>query len=187
LTDIRAVRHPRAVRPTADGTTPADPWATERAGYSPERFYTSSGGRDHGTVQIALPVNLLTEIDRLVQSGQVPEYQTRQDVIRDALVHRLRFVAEELKRMDAMGARRLNTWIQLATVRAIRAEKNAREEILKELEDALKEAERTRDLTQIAEIFEAQEPIIASFPVDQRERGMRVLESYRHLIEEGEE
>jgi len=165
-----------------------DGWGTDDGRYAIDKFYTAStdGKRDHATVQVAIPASLMAEIDKLVQSARIPEYDTRQAFIRDAIVHRLKFADEHLKVIDATGRRRINQWINLATVKALRQEKSVREQILTELADALKEAEQTRDLTQIAQIFEAQEPIIRDFPPDQRERGLRILAQYRHYLEDGD-
>lgn len=66
-------------------------WATEAGDYSPDRFYvTSTDAQGRGSQRRAqFPDDLLGEVERIVQSGKLPDWTTFQDVMRDALFHRL--------------------------------------------------------------------------------------------------
>lgn len=76
---------------------PNDPWALSSESYSPETFYTrATDGNGHASVlHIKVSPALLGELQRLVQSRQIPQYQTYADVVRDAVIHRLRYIADQ--------------------------------------------------------------------------------------------
>jgi len=59
--------------------------------YSLEDFYTKSvDSRGHREMtRVAFPPNVLSTLSTIVQSGKIPAYRTVQDVIRDAVLHRI--------------------------------------------------------------------------------------------------
>lgn len=74
-----------------------DTWQTEPADdYSPDRFYTrATDKKGHSeTVHLKIPPELASAIAHIVQSRAIPEYRTSQDMIRDAIFHRLRYLRE---------------------------------------------------------------------------------------------
>lgn len=76
---------------------PNDPWSLTSDSYSPDSFFTrATDGNGHDTV-MSLKVSpaLMGEIQRLVQSRIIPQYRTHSDLVRDALIHRLRYLADE--------------------------------------------------------------------------------------------
>jgi len=66
--------------------------------YDPDRFYTA--GRDQqghfSEVRVQIPTPLAGELARLVEDRRIPEYQTRQHVVRDAIYHRVKTIAKVL-------------------------------------------------------------------------------------------
>lgn len=74
-------------------------WTTSNDGYDARSFYTQSSDSKghHAKIQVKIPTNIAGEISRLVQSGVIPEYDTAQALIRDAIVHRLHAVNEWIK------------------------------------------------------------------------------------------
>lgn len=86
----------RPEHPSRDSTADADSWATHDPGYSPDRFYTrATNDRDHGEYRrIKLAPEVIAEIERIVESRAVPEYQSLPDLVRDAVVHRIRWLNE---------------------------------------------------------------------------------------------
>lgn len=73
-----------------------DPFAGETKGYSRENFYTAArdGGGNSETKYLKISGAVLGQIGSLVSGRQIPAYKTEADFIRDAIVHRLRDVAE---------------------------------------------------------------------------------------------
>lgn len=74
--------------------------------YSVSSFYTRSrdSTRNHASYRVNIPEQVSGEIAALVASGKVPEYRTSGDVIRDALVHRLKWLDENLPDMNLEDA-----------------------------------------------------------------------------------
>lgn len=68
----------------------------EPSGYDVTKFYTASAYGDSGTGQqrLSLANQINHRIDAIVQSGHYPYYETRQDLIRDAIYHRLQWLGE---------------------------------------------------------------------------------------------
>lgn len=72
-------------------------WQTEPGdAYSPDRFYTrATDGKGHAELlHLKLPPELASALAQIVQSRAIPEYRTVQDLIRDAIVHRLHYLRE---------------------------------------------------------------------------------------------
>lgn len=70
-----------------------DPF-TLSGGYSPTQFYTGSGGREHSSITISLPETIMSQIRAIVQQRTIPAYRTYQDFVRDAVHHRLQYIAD---------------------------------------------------------------------------------------------
>jgi hypothetical protein len=73
-----------------------DTWQTESEGYSPDKFYTrATDGKGHSeVVHLKLPPEITSVMAQIVQSRAIPDYRTAQDIIRDAIVHRLQYLRE---------------------------------------------------------------------------------------------
>lgn len=70
--------------------------------YDISSFYTKgSDGRGHSdNMRVRLKPDVAGEIASLVASGFIPDYTTPQDMVRDAIVHRLRWIAENTDNRD---------------------------------------------------------------------------------------
>lgn len=66
--------------------------------YDPDKVYNAS--RDSkgfgSSLRMKVPPSLLSELGHVVQSGIITEYRTREDFFRDAIVHRLHWVADRV-------------------------------------------------------------------------------------------
>ncbi len=80
--------------------------------YDPDAFYTeASDKKGRGEpVQARVPPQIQGGIAALVQSGNIPSYQTQSDFIRNALVHQLHRDAE---RVDSGELRRIVSMVTL--------------------------------------------------------------------------
>lgn len=75
-----------------------DGWGVETPDYSIDQFYCeSTDGRGHSdNHRVRMKPQLSGEIGALVASGVIPEYSTPSSFIRDAVVHRLHWLSENL-------------------------------------------------------------------------------------------
>lgn len=73
--------------------------------YDESRFYCSStDGRGHGiSIRAQLPPQLGTMISTLIHSGNYP-YKSVGDVIRDALTHRLHYLADDSNNVELLAS-----------------------------------------------------------------------------------
>ena len=85
-------------------------WQTSDDGYDARHYYTQSSDSKghHAKIQVKLPTNIAGEIARLVQSGVIPEYDTAQALVRDAVIHRLHEVNAWIKDEDL--SRTITMW-----------------------------------------------------------------------------
>lgn len=84
----------RSILSTPQGTDPNDPWVTSNGvGYDVKKVYSrASDGRGHSEV---ISIKISPALDAVIREviERVPEYNTKSDVVRDALVHRLHEIA----------------------------------------------------------------------------------------------
>lgn len=90
--------------------------------YSRERFYTKSRDKtgEKDNVRVQFPGGLGHEVDALIAEKIIPEYATRQDFVRDAIVHRLHDIAE-MKEMGRLS-RRMNPLILQMEMEQLKAD-----------------------------------------------------------------
>lgn len=77
---------------------PNDPWALATgSGYDETRFYMrSTDGKGHSeNIQAKLSPAMVNELQALIHRGELP-YRTVQDFIRDACVHRAKYLNDQL-------------------------------------------------------------------------------------------
>lgn len=81
-------------RDTSDPSTHSDPEWKPRSDYDPNEFYIRSEKKGQSqSVTLRIVPELARSIAVTVQSGQYP-YETNSDFIRDAIVHRMYWLAE---------------------------------------------------------------------------------------------
>lgn len=136
---------------------PGTSWQTEDGGsskYSVEQFYTESteGGGFHGSLRVNVKPTVQKEMSVLVQSGKIPQYRTIQDIARDAIHHRLHWIAnhygvDSLKAVMAFETRRQIS----ARLRQLLADQV---EMVDGYEEALNEALKAKDTTLLVDQLE---------------------------------
>lgn len=77
----------------ARGPLARNPVARDK--YSLDAFYTTSvNNHDHSDpMSVKVPATLNAIMGALIQSGRLPDYKTRQDLVRDAVTHRLQYLS----------------------------------------------------------------------------------------------
>lgn len=148
-------------QPTASsaGTigNPSDPWSLSSTNYSQENFYvraTDGNGHD-ATLQTKVSPALLGEIQRLVQSREIPQYRTYADLVRDALVHRLRYLADEYP--GAVNLHALEIEQRQAEVDRVLGEREAWDKLLTDLERTLAKLIQLNELDEAEWLMEQNE------------------------------
>lgn len=113
-----ARRHLSAVGATHAPYAAAWDAATLPTGYSVEKIYPAaritSGSKDDVAVSftVRVPAWMSRQIDEIIQGAVIPEYGTRQDLFRDALLHRMVWIQERL------GSQRLRSRMTVAMLDA---------------------------------------------------------------------
>lgn len=130
-----------------------NPWKLEDPGYREDNFYTkSTDNRGHsGSIRVPVPTTLAAEIEALVASRMIPDYRTPQDVLRDAMVHRLHWLSEALK--NGRLKRVVSVHARLAERQRQIQEMQELQELLNQTEDACSKAVAQRDWRLLAEIL----------------------------------
>jgi len=66
--------------------------------YSVSKYYTSARDKKgfSTTVRVSIPPVVMSNIASFVATQRIPEYKTSQDVLRDALVHRLQWLRDNV-------------------------------------------------------------------------------------------
>lgn len=120
--------------------------------YREDRFYTRSVNADgHGErMQVRVPQGIDSQMHAAV--GEVPEYKTIHDLIRDAVIHRLEFLQKRYNLGD--GARRI---LELERIRSDMSKQNQETETMQEavddLNDSLQRLWDKQDYGMMAEVL----------------------------------
>jgi hypothetical protein len=144
----------------------AEAWgADEPHDYALTEFYCrSTDGRGHGggKVQVQFPPLVLGELNALVASGMIPEYRTAQDVVRDAVYHRLRYLADAIGNNELVG--RLNLEMRLAQITQFREQHDTSTKIVTETRQALETLRAAGDWLMVDKVLAWNEDLIELIP-----------------------
>lgn len=124
----------------ADETWETDPFE----GYSPERFYTEAADRQghRAWLRVPVPTHVAGRIAELIASREIPAYRTPQDLIRDALVHRLYYLTKVWPE-----AKQTNRLFQLVLAEAEREARRREYEAAESfIEQAVETARKAKEL-----------------------------------------
>ncbi|MCL6558027.1 MAG: hypothetical protein K6U74_04345 [Firmicutes bacterium] len=163
-----------------------NPWETEPAGYSPNEFYTQSKDKQgHSTLyHVRIPDHVAAELSKIVSSGKIPRYSTPHDIIRDAIVHRLKYLADNFPELE----RRLSAAVQIS-ISVENAEYRMREaKDLKDIEErtqsCCEELFEIGDYTSLEAFIKEQEENVSSLREPYRTRILRILNKYKERLKE---
>lgn len=144
------------VRPLRKG-----PWTTEdTARYSTDQFYTrATNAHDHSAkLRLHLPPDALAAAEEVIQ--QVPAYRSIADLLRDALYHRVHYLATDRK----MSTPIIDRWLDLeagqAAIDRARVEIEMHKAIVTDARRTLDELLTVGDRGQALLMLEALEPTL---------------------------
>lgn len=143
----------RPAEPAKNGSS-HDAWQTEDPAYSVDRFYTrATNDKDHGEyIRVKLAPEVIAELNRIVASGIVPEYESPQDIIRDAIVHRVRWLNDQ-RQVPLTELGRL--MLLRAELARLELRQQVRAEILQRIQRVASSATRPSDEQAIIETLRA--------------------------------
>lgn len=120
-----------------------DPWlAASGPNYSPDTIYTrASDPQGHSKlIHVPISTHLHGEIKALVEGKYFPELRTYGDVVRDALVHRVRYYIDRMKAEGKATGRLESAWaadVRSAEIDAIREKHKAWRKLIEDLDSTL--------------------------------------------------
>lgn len=125
---------------------PNDPWTLSSTNYDPANFYCrATDGNGHDAVlQSKISPALLAEIQRLVQSKVIPQYRTYADFIRDAMIHRLRYLSDQYPGSANLQAIEIEQ--RQAELDHIKIQRESWNKLLRDLDEQLQELIRLNEL-----------------------------------------
>lgn len=129
--NLRTVDKPGETNPTG-----RDAWLDQDDGYSPEVFYTGSkDAQGHSTyVRIRVADHVYAQAVIMIASREVPELRTLPDLFRDAIHHRMRYIAQ------TRGTRQVT---KLAQVIALQDQVESRSRMYEQIDELLETTSNT--------------------------------------------
>lgn len=153
-----------------------DAWGLERPGYSPTKFYTGASDAQGrmSSYRINVPLSIGMELRRLIESREIAAYQTVNDIVRDALTHRLHYLAEQRK-MDRLE--RHNIAYQLTSDQERRrAEMHSLDEFIDQTAQTIQLARAKGDVMVLREVVEEAQEAAKAIREPYRGRLLKLLE-----------
>ena len=133
--------------------------------YDPARFYTrATNDHNHSKrVGAAVPPEIAGMAQQIVEQKRVPEYQSVGDVIRDALIHRLEWINQNLLQDEKFAGVLTNEEFG-GRQNSMKMAMDRRREILDRAEDLFYQYEEHGDMEALADIIDAHEDHAESWP-----------------------
>lgn len=165
-------------------------WGTEDgdASYDPARYYTfGSDSKGHSVeLRVTIPKPLRGELQRLIESGAIPEYHTAQHVARDAIYHRVKILARMLD--DGRLERAVDLAILLSEEQALQAREDEARLFIDTVRDNLvmlaAKGRETGDYARLNDYLETRSGKTEVVPEGYRSEYETMLKDYRRQIRE---
>ncbi len=157
---------------------------TESPGYREDLFYTRSSDKEgrSATVRARIPPELDHELDRLVASRAIPHYDTKAAIIRDALHHRVKTIADMLDK--GRFAANVRMYLSLANAEAQQNEMRATAHYIERIQDVMREAIRTGDWVVAKDLYDNGRQLVGELRDPYRKELNETLEKYRARFED---
>lgn len=175
--------------PATGGGGSADPWGiASSAGYDPDTIYVRASD-DHGhssDLRAKVSPTMLYEMRALIEGREIPELRSYADIIRDALIHRMKRHRDWLKEnglptgsMDAS----LETEMREAELDRIKSQQDHWDSLIDKLDKQLTKCSDRKDWDTMRHLLERNEE-----PQDMTDPFVRLLNSvlnkhWKHLEE----
>jgi len=165
-------------------------WGTEDgdAAYDPTRYYTfGSDSKGHSVeLRVTIPKPLRGELQRLIESGAIPEYHTAQHVARDAIYHRVKMLSRMLD--DGQLERAVDLAILLSEEEALQARESEARLFIDTVRDNLQmltaRGKEHGDYGRLAEYLETRSGKTEIVPEGYRAEYETMLKDYRRIVRE---
>lgn len=161
--------------------------------YGPDKFYTySKNDHDHSVnVQVTMRPQLSNLLGRVVEMRLIPEYTSKQAIIRDAIHHRLAYIADHYA--DFEGGEML-AYERIATTMQMRREsRRTVNSVISEAEAELNEIVRSGDWDDLQHELDSLDMQLLDLPEKQQQRLAALVLEFRaklkrfgRTIEDGE-
>lgn len=160
-----------------------DPWDVEADGwYNPHTFYTLGEDKKGHSVKVtaSIPKNLIGEIARVVESGEIPEYQSRTHFVRDAIYHRAKQVAGFLKNGEL--ERQTDLALMLSMEMGIQQQKEETELLIATMRDNCQQAYARGNLEFLDEYLARRRDYQNRIPEEYKDEFVAVLDEYQQKL-----
>lgn len=154
--------------------------------YDPEKFYTRSKDKQghSSTIRVNIPDYLMANLAGLVQSKLIPAYKTREDFVRDAIVHRFAWVTDQLANTPLASRfeaeRQRLAMIEDAAQRI--AELEEHEEMLTALQAVCDRYYRQLSWPALLDYLQSQESVAESLSAEHREAFEKMCVRYWGIL-----
>lgn len=165
--------------------TAPDLFAGEDKAYSVEKFYTRStdGNGNSETKYLKMSGPLLAGIGQLISTNAIPAYRSDADFIRDAVLHRLKYINEKIKNGDIESI--VNRTIILAHVQAKQMEVAEYTAIIASYEETMQSCVEVEDWILLDELIDAAQNDYEELRPAYKARMDRVLDKYKGELKRG--
>lgn len=146
-------------------------WATTDNTYREDEFYTRSvDGKGHQKhLRVNVPPVMFARMNELANDDGLPDYRTVQDVARDAIEHRLKWLQDNkgvLEEYEQAG----QVSRAMSRVESLRAKTQELDNFIDQLHQGMAEAQRSLDLIRVEELTSIAATTLDSLAGDQYEQ-----------------
>ncbi len=154
--------------------------------YDPDKIYTASKdqqGHSH-TLRINIPDYLVARLAELVQSKAIPAYRTKEDFVRDAIVHRLAWIQDQLEHGRLAERFEQTRQLLMATeeAEAYLAINAQYESALETIDKVGRTDSRQQDWDHLKEFLLSQTALLPSMPPFFQQQGDSMCRRYWQMI-----
>jgi hypothetical protein len=160
-----------------------DPWEFQNRGYDIDGFFTRSTGANGAPGEVKymkFSPSILSAVANIVYSRQFPSYRNDQDFIRDAVVHRVRYINQKLA--DGETEDIINTHVKLSRIEARQLQMAEMSRILSLHEEAMRTAIDTGDMEFLQELIDDAESDLGDLRSVYRRKLEALIEKYRERL-----
>lgn len=161
-------------------------WQTEEDGYSPYKYYSRSVDTNGHSAEVRckIPPELHSALARLVTKGAIPELDSVADFMRDALMHRVKFLEKHVIK-DAKFSEAVNRRLKLTDIEVMAAQREQFREQLENIEAACTDLVRDGDWQGLCEIVNAAASLLDDYRDPYYSRLSTMIQGFSGQVPEG--